>query len=137
MIPLIRRFNTWVMSSPAVHLFVRYLMVGSCNTVICLSLMGLGAWFGLHYLTYTAVAYGTTICVSFILNLIFTFRVRGYIVKRLFLFLVFNLLNVLFVEMIEYSLIEWGGITPWIAILSGMCCFTGIGFLLNLFVVYK
>ncbi len=137
MIPLIRTFNATIMASPAVNLFVRYAIVGGCNTLICLSLMAFGAWLGLHYLTYTALAYGTTICVSFTLNLIFTFRVRGYILKRLFFFLFFNLLNLLFVEIIEYGLIEWGGIRPLFAILGGMCCFTSIGFLLNRYVVYK
>ena len=137
MIQLIKTFNSWLMSSPATLLLMRYVMVGSCNTVICLSLMIVGSWMGLHYLSYTALAYGTTIVISFILNLIFTFRVRGYIVRRLFLFVFFNILNLCSVEMIEYGLIDWYGITPWIAIAVGMCCFTCMGFILNRFVVYK
>ena len=137
MTPLIRRFNSWIMSSASRLLFIRYVMVGSCNTVICFSLMLFGSWIGLHYLAYTAFAYATTIIVSFILNFIFTFRVRGYIVRRLLLFLCFNLLNLCFVEFVEYGLIDWCGLKPWIAIVGGMCCFTSIGFLLNRFVVYK
>ena len=136
MIQLIRTVNIWIQAKPSINIFIRYLIVGSCNTLICLSLLGFGYWLGLHYLVYTALAYGITICVSFTLNLFFTFRVRGAILKRLFLFLFFNLLNLLSVEIIEYGLIEWGGIRPVLAILGGMCCFTGIGFVLNRYVVY-
>jgi len=117
--------------------FIRYLMVGACNTALCLSVMYIGARFGLNYLVYTALGYVCSTAVSFFMNLRYTFRVNGAVGQRLALFCLVNLVNLVLVEIIEYVLVESYGLTRLIAIFCGMCWFVVTGFLANNYFVYR
>jgi len=119
------------------RLFLRYSLIGTMNTLVCFCLMAMGDYLGLHYLVFTAVAYGFTIFMSFFLNLLFTFRVSGSVVYRLILFLALNGSNVFLVEGIEYSLIEWTHIHQWLAIITGMIWYVITGFIMNRYIVYR
>jgi putative flippase GtrA len=117
--------------------FARYLLVGGMNTLICTLLMYIGASLGLGYLYYTAFAYLIGILSSFFMNLRFTFRVQGQIIKRLCLFFLINLSNLFLVECIEYTLIDVFGVRLVIAILCGMVWYAITGFLMNNWLVYR
>lgn len=117
--------------------FFRYLMVGFFNTLLCVTVMYLGWLMGLNYLQFTALGYASSITLSFFMNLRYTFRVSGSVGKRLALFWVVCLVNLCFVELIEYSLVEWFFIDRFIAIFCGMCWYVVTGFLVNNFLVYR
>ena len=117
--------------------FALYLLVGLANTTTCLFLMSLGASLGLHYLTYTAIAYSVTILLSFYMNLRYTFRAQGNLTKRLSLFLLISLTNLIVVEFFEYILIESFSANKLTTIFLGMSWYTLSGFLANNFLVYK
>ena len=117
--------------------FARYMIVGGVNTLICFTIMYLGALMGLGYLTYTALGYLVGIVLSFFMNLHFTFRVHGQIYKRLMLFFSINVTNLLVVELIEYVLIESFLVNNVIAILCGMIWYVTTGFLMNNYLVYQ
>jgi putative flippase GtrA len=117
--------------------FSRYVLVGATNTLICGGLMIIGAYWGLTYLEYTAFAYFITILVSFFLNMWFTFKVRGNIIRRLIYFFVLCMINVGFVEWIEYTLIEYALFKPWIAVICGMTWYSVTGFFISRYWIYK
>lgn len=117
--------------------FFRYLIVGVSNTLLCLSIMSLGAYWGMNYIAYTALGYLITILLSFFMNLRFTFRAQGQIAKRLCLFFAVSVGNLLLVEVIEYILIDLFEIKTVIAILCGMSWYTVTGFLINHLWVYR
>lgn len=117
--------------------FVRYLMVGMTNTTVCFSAMYLGSLAGLHYLAYTALGYLVAILYSFFMNLYFTFRVEGKILKRLTLFFVINLTNLVVVEIIEYIMIDKFYMNRLFSILSAMTWYVITGFLINSYLVYS
>ncbi len=119
------------------YTFVRYLMVGMTNTTVCFSAMYLGALAGLHYLSYTAVGYLVAILYSFFMNLYFTFRVEGKILKRLTLFFAINLTNLGIVEIIEYIMIDIFYMDRLFSILSAMTWYVITGFLINTYLVYS
>src|SRR3990167_10897618 len=85
-------------------IFVRYLLVGCTNSMVCFGTMAIFAHLGFHYLIYTAAGYVVAIFYSFFMNLHFTFRVNGKIVQRLLLFFFINFSNLGIVEVIEYVL---------------------------------
>ena len=114
-----------------------YLGVGLINTLICFTVMYLGALSGLNYLQYTALGYVIAIFFSFFMNLRYTFQVQGHLAKRLAWFLVISVSNLLFVELIEYTLIELVVLNKLIAIFCGMSCYVILGFLFNNFLVYR
>ena len=113
------------------------MLVGATNTMICGGLMFLGAYMGLGYLVYTPMAYFCTILISFFLNLFFTFKVRGKILRRLLTFMLVCMLNVLLVEWIEYILIEFVAFKPWLAVICGMAWYSTTGFLISHLWIYK
>lgn len=117
--------------------FKRYLLVGAFNTVLNLSIMYVGASFGLHYLVYTPMGYLTTIVLSFFMNLRYTFKVQDRRGMRLLGFLLVSLTNLLIVEVLEYFLVEIGSFQRWIAVLVGMGWYVLAGFLVNNYVVYR
>ena len=119
------------------YTFVRYIMVGMTNTTVCFSTMYLGSLAGLHYLSYTAVGYLVAILYSFFMNLYFTFRVNGQILKRLTLFFAINLTNLGIVETIEYIMIDNFHINPLLSILCAMTWYVVTGFLINSYLVYS
>lgn len=117
--------------------FLRYLFIGFCNTSLCILIMYLGAMMEFDYLLYTALGYLITITFSFFMNLHFTFKVHGQILKRLSLFFIVSLTNLLIVEIIEYILIELFACKPPLAILCGMLWYLISGFLINNKIVYQ
>jgi putative flippase GtrA len=117
--------------------FLRYSLVGGVNTVLSLSLMYLGACLGIGYLWYTAVAYSTTILLSFFMNLRYTFKTRDRMGARLVGFLLVSFGNLAIVELLEYYLIDHCAVDRPLAILAGMVWYVASGFLLNNYVVYK
>ena len=119
------------------YTLVRYLLVGLTNTTVCFLVMYIGSLFGMHYLLYTAMGYFVAILYSFFMNLHFTFRVEGMILKRLLMFFVINLSNLGMVEIIEYILIDnlmWNRI---FSILCAMSWYVITGFLINNYLVYR
>ncbi|MDP3561162.1 MAG: GtrA family protein [Legionellaceae bacterium] len=119
------------------YTFVRYLLVGMTNTTVCFVTMYLAALAGLHYLAYTAVGYLVAILYSFFMNLRFTFRVEGQILKRLSLFFCINLSNLVLVELIEYIMIDIWGVNRLLSILTAMTWYVVTGFLINSYLVYS
>lgn len=119
------------------YTFVRYLLVGMTNTTVCFVTMYLAALAGLHYLAYTAVGYLVAILYSFFMNLRFTFRVEGQILKRLSLFFCINLSNLVLVELIEYTMIDIWGFNRLFSILTAMTWYVVTGFLINSYLVYS
>ena len=117
--------------------FVCYLLIGACNTLVCLLVMYLGASFSLNYLEYTVLGYLVAIVFSFFMNLHYTFRVEGQTLKRLALFFLVNLTNLVIVELIEYTLIESYAIHHLIAIFCGMSWYILAGFILSNSLVYR
>jgi putative flippase GtrA len=99
--------------------------------------MYLGAKFGLTYLKYTILAYLIAILFSFFMNLRYTFKVRGQMLKRLVTFFLISLTNLVFVELIEFTLIESFSVNQLAAILSGMSWYLLTGFILNNRLVYQ
>lgn len=117
--------------------FQRYLMIGVGNTLICFFIMFLGAKAGLDYLTYTALSYIIAMTVSFFMNLHVTFGAKGYLLYRIVLFFLINLINLLIVEIIEFQLIERFLVPEILAILTGMGFYVVSGFILNNYVTYR
>lgn len=117
--------------------FLCYLLIGVGNTLVCLMVMYLGASLGLNYLKYTVLGYLVAITFSFFMNLHYTFKVEGQILRRLSLFFIVNLVNLLLVELIEYTLIESFSINHLIAIFCGMSWYIFAGFILNSSLVYR
>ena len=115
----------------------RYMVVGATNTVICSAIMYGSAKLGFGYLSYTAIGYLIGIMLSFFMNLRFTFRVQGHIMKRLILYFSINLTNLLLVEVIEYVLIEVYSAKQLVAIMCGMTWYMITGYLMNNYWVYR
>lgn len=120
-----------------IAMFIRYTMVGASNTLLCLSLMYIGALLGFNYLLYTALGYLVSIFFSFFMNLYFTFRVKGRVLRRLTQFLMFSVVNVGLVECIEYTLIEYFSMQQRFAVLWGMSWYMMTGFLINRYIIYS
>jgi len=118
-------------------IFLRYLMVGLTNTTVCFTTMSIFAYFNFHYLEYTAAGYIVAILYSFFMNLHFTFRVEGKILKRLTLFFCVNLSNLAIVELIEYVLIDKLNWNHLFSILLAMGWYVVSGFLINRYLVYR
>ena len=92
---------------------------------------------GFHYLAYTAIGYLVAIIYSFFMNLHFTFRVEGRIIKRLSLFFIINLSNLGIVEIIEYVMIDIFYINRLLSIIAAMSWYVITGFLMNNYLVYN
>lgn len=128
----------WYYLSTAHNLrIVRYLMVGFSNMSVCFLFMYLGSWAGLHYLEYTVLGYLVAIMYSFYMNLRFTFRVSGNILKRMMLFFAVNLTNLALVEGIEYVMIDIWMMNKLLSIFCGMLWYSAVGFTINTLFVYK
>lgn len=117
--------------------FIRYLLVGFTNSTVCFFTMYVGYLLDFHYLTYTAIGYVVAIFYSFFMNLRFTFKVEGQIVKRLTLFFVINFTNLGIVEIIEYILIDICYLNRLFSILCAMSWYVITGFLINNYWVYS
>ena len=117
--------------------FIRYVMVGCTNTAVCLVSMYTAYLMGFHYSAYTAIGYLVAIIYSFFMNLHFTFRVEGRIIKRLSLFFMINLSNLGIVEIIEYVMIDIFYINRLLSIITAMSWYVITGFLMNNYLVYK
>lgn len=119
------------------HTFLRYLLVGGGNAFVCMVFMAIGAWMGLGYLGYTTLGYVVGISVSFFLNLYFTFRVTKHTLKRMLLFFLMNGVNLMLMELIEYTLIDIFSVRQWMAVFFCMGWYTMVGFLMNYLWVYR
>ncbi len=119
------------------YTFARYMMVGVSNSTVCFSVMYLGALLKLHYLSYTALGYFVAIFFSFFMNLRFTFRVEGDVLKRLIMFFFVSITNLAIVEVIEFVMIDKGGFNRMFSILTGMSWYVAAGFLVNRYLIYK
>lgn len=117
--------------------FIRYLMVGGINFTVCVGVMALLAWLGMHYTLYTTFGYGIAFLVSFALNLRFTFQASGRLKKRFSRFLAINLTNLLIVQAIQAFLIEIIHTRHVLAIITGMLWYTVVGFFMNQHFVFN
>lgn len=126
-----------ILSIQLIKKLLKYSLVGVCNTLVCIGVIYWGASIGLHYSVYTALGYLCSLVVSFFLNLFYTFQVREQIVKRMTMFFVVNLSDLLIVELIQYYLIEHYGMSRLLAIGCGMIWYTATGFFLNNRYVYN
>ncbi len=118
-------------------ILIRYLLVGLTNTTVCFVVMSIFAMMGFHYLMYTAMGYVVAILYSFFMNLHFTFRVEGQILKRLSLFFCINFTNLGIVEVIEYVLIDKLEWNHYLSIILAMGWYVVSGFLINNYLVYR
>lgn len=134
--PLIKFLWHYLNTTPHMR-FVRYLMVGTTNMIICFTFMYIGSALGLHYLEYTVLGYAISILYSFFMNLRFTFRVSGNITKRLIAFFVINFTNLGIVEVIEYVMISVYGLNPLFSIICAMLWYSIAGFTVNALWVYR
>lgn len=117
--------------------FIKYCLVGICNTASTLIIMTCLAYLGFHYVFYTAIAYIITFLLSFTLNFFFTFQKKNHFLKRLFTFIGLNLINLLLVELLQIFLIEYVNLPHYLAIFSGMCFYSVTGFIMNRKYVYN
>jgi putative flippase GtrA len=117
--------------------FVRYLLIGALNLVVCGSMMKIGALCGLTYLYYTPLGYTVAMLNSFLLNGYFTFSVRSFSWKSLAQFFLINGINLGVVECLEYFMIGWLFLPENLAVLCGMVWYTTVGFLLNRRIVFN
>ncbi len=117
---------------------VKYGMVGVLNTIIfSLSIFALSRT-ELHYMSYTAAGYIIAISFSFIMNMKFTFsRFEGRLFPRAVKFLITALSLMLAAEGVQYYLIEFLELNELTGIVTGMVFYTGTGFLINRFWVFK
>lgn len=116
---------------PLVVQFIRYGLVGALNTAVGVSGIALGAFLGWHYALYTLFGYGVAFVASFALNLKFTFKAEGATRSRFMMFLYVNLLNLGFVQLMQFMLIEWFAVGEYIAVAVAMVCYTLTGFVMN------
>ena len=114
-----------------------YLLVGLVNTILCFMIMYLFSLLGFGYLTYTALGYIISILFGFFLSQRYTFSAEGKTTQRLCLFFCISLINLILVELIEHTLVESFSFNKILAILCGMSWYTGSGFLLNNFWVFR
>lgn len=127
----------WAVFYALINKFARYTMVGTINTIICVSLMYMGFVFGLNYLAFTFLGYGITITLSFYMNLRYTFQVEGDVCKRFVLFWLVCLTNLGIVLSIEYYLVTTFAMKHFLAVFCGMCWYVVSGFLVNNFFIYR
>lgn len=119
-----------------VFIFVRYGMVGVLNTAVFGFFVFLFKSFGLHYSIYTAIGYTISILFSYTMNSLFTFKNKlQYSVLFRFIFVTVVLL--ICVQGIQFALIDILSFKELYGILAGMVFYTGIGFLINRFFVFK
>ncbi len=119
-----------------INQFRNYLGVGLINFGVCIATMRILSYFDVHYLTYTAIAYGLAICCSFFLNLKFTFTDSSFSHQRMFRFFLVSLVNLGLVELIEYHMISGFKVRELYAVIAGMTWYTATGFIVNKFYVY-
>ncbi len=99
--------------------------------------MTVTASLGFGYLEFTAFGYIASMILSFFMNLHYTFRVEGAMMRRLILFWGVNLSNLVLVELIEYTLVQYATFHRLSAVLCGMCWYLVTGFLLNKYLVFR
>lgn len=113
------------------RVFFYYLVVGTINTLVWLITMVICAYFYDNYVFYTTVGYIVSLLVSFSLNLKYTFKVSGVIVRRISLFFFINLANLVVVQYLQTLLIDYYALPKELAILIGVIWYTLTGFYLN------
>lgn len=113
------------------HSFFRYACVGVINTLICVSVMYLVSLVYSHYMIYTAAGYIVAIIASFIMNYYFTFSVRGQVQQRMIKFMIIALLNLGFVEFMQWCFIEGIGWPILPSIIFCAILYTVLGYILN------
>lgn len=134
--PIIRCL--WRYLQTAHHMrVIRYLMVGFSNMLVCFAFMYIGSLLGLHYLEYTVMGYVISILFSFYMNLHFTFRVSGNIMRRMIWFFLISFTNLGVVELIEYEMIGVYHFNHLFSIFCAMFCYAAAGFTINALWVYR
>lgn len=117
---------------------VKYGSVGVLNTLVFTGSVFLLSKTELHYMYFTAIAYIIAITFSFIMNMKFTFsKFPGKLVQRAIKFITAALVLMLIAEALQYLLIELAGFSEFAGIVTGMICYTIIGFLINRLWVFK
>lgn len=117
--------------------FVRYALVGGVNTAAGIAIIGGLAALGWPYYAYTTIAYIVVFTLSFILNLVFTFRVSGHPLRRYLRFLPVNLANLAVVQLFQAGLIEGAKVPEAAAVVAGVALYLGIGYWANRRFVYN
>ena len=92
---------------------------------------------GVHYTVYTAVGYFIAFIFSYVLNGAFTFRAERLSIQNFLLFSAISASLLVLVEILLIVLIEYLGLRELVAVVLGMCTYTGIGFIANRRIVYK
>lgn len=110
---------------------IRYGLIGFVNTAVGVGIMLAGAALGLHYALYTAIAYLVALVVSFALNLRFTFRAKGRVLRRFRGFVVVCLACLGLAQAVQALLIEGLGWAEAWGVGCGMVSYTIAGFFLN------
>lgn len=117
---------------------VKFGLVGLFNTILCAGVMWLFSLTGMTYPVYSALGYAVGIVVSFVLNFRFTFKPEsGNLVPYMVKFLIVCLTMVLVAEGVQHLLIANLGLPELLGVAGGMVAYTGGGFLLNRFWVFR
>jgi len=95
------------------------------------------AYLGTHYTIYTAVGYLLGFVVSYVLNSIFTFSGTQLSHRTFLLFAGINGCLLIFVEVLQFSLIELLAIPELAGVAVGMVFYTLTGFFLNRRFVFR
>lgn len=123
---------------------LKFLVVGIINTIVGTGLMfGLYNLFGASYWVSTSVSYILASILSFFLNKYFTFQSKEKSWRQIFRFIInigvcYGLAYGLAKPAVSYILMDYGtSIQENIAMLTGMCLFTGFNYIGQRFFAFK
>lgn len=115
---------------------VKYGFVGLINTfVFGLIAYLLSLWY--NYVVYTSVAYITAMSFSYFMNKLFTFSSKEKVGGEIIKFFGINFFLIFITQFIQIYLIEKLGWQEIHAVVFCMILYTGTGFLINKFFVFK
>lgn len=86
---------------------------------------------GVNYFIYTVIAYLVSCVMSFFLNQRFTFKTQDFVQRRLLLFMLINIMNLLLVECLQGILINYYNISEFAGVGVGIFAYSLLGFYMN------
>lgn len=117
---------------------LKYGLVGLLNTTIFIIVAYISRKIGLNYVLYTLIGYSVAILFSFFMNKKYTFnnKIKDFkVIFTKFLAVTFSLLAG--VQVIQFLLIDVFELNELYGVFLGMVFYTGLGFILNRFFVFK
>lgn len=123
--------------SKALSMLIRYGSVGIINTLTGAAVMVAFAYLGFHYTIYTAAGYVVGFITSYVLNGLYTFKLRRLSYRGFAYFLAINGALLLGVELLQILLIEVLRLSELFSVIVGMIVYMFVGFFLNRTIVYR